>query len=55
MERLSLAGLIAMIGMLTIIWGKPWVTPVDPGPVNTPPTIEKSYHHASVPNSPIPE
>ena len=55
MERISLAGLIAMLGILTILWGKPWVTPNDPGPVNTPPAIEGSYNHSAVLNSPLPE
>lgn len=40
MDKLMIAGIIAMLVLMSIKPGTPWVTPHDPGPFPVGPTLE---------------
>lgn len=52
MEKLMIIGIAALIGLFTIIPGKPWVTPSETGPEPLPPMIENPVNQNYLPPAP---
>jgi hypothetical protein len=44
MEKLMIAGIIALFSLMLVNPSKPWLTPHDPGPAPVGPTIENPVH-----------